>query len=273
MGLPATIVVPCYNEAHRLAEDQFLELATGAGGPSLLFVDDGSRDHTLARLRALAARCPERIRVHHLPQNAGKAEAVRQGLLAALEGPSDVLGYLDADLATPVGEARRLLDVMQATRADVVLAARVALLGRDIRRSAVRHYLGRVFATAASVVLGLAVYDTQCGAKLIRRSPALVHALREPFLSRWVFDVELLGRLLAGGDDVPPVPVEAVREEPLLVWHDVPGSKLTPRDMATAAADLLRIAVRRHAAARRRAAAASRRVPETVGARATEVRD
>ena len=50
----------------------------------------------------------------------------------------------------------------------------------------------------ASLILHARVYDTQCGAKLFRRSAALEAALADPFLSRWSFDVELLGRMLIG---------------------------------------------------------------------------
>ena len=88
---------------------------------------------------------------------------------------------------------------------DVILASRVSLLGRRIVRSTRRHYLGRIFATLASRILRVAVYDTQCGAKLFRCAPALAAALRDPFLSRWVFDVELLGRLLTGAPDAPAI--------------------------------------------------------------------
>jgi hypothetical protein len=82
------------------------------------------------------------------------------------------------------------------------------------------------------------VYDTQCGAKLFKHTPALESALATPFLSRWAFDVELLGRLLCG---TPPVPPERMLEEPLLEWNDVPGSKVGPRDVLMTGVDLVRI--------------------------------
>jgi hypothetical protein len=119
---------------------------------------------------------------------------------------------------------------------DVVLASRVALLGRDIHRSAFRHYTGRVFATFASLVLAKPVYDTQCGAKLFRRTDALDASIGEPFRSRWAFDVELLGRLERAG-----VPPRCFWEEPLLVWHDVSGSRRTLAASIRTLAELLPI--------------------------------
>ena len=250
-----TLVIPCYNEAERLDGDAFVSLATGEiPDARLLFVDDGSGDGTESVLQRIAARAPGRIDVLALPRNQGKAEAVRQGLLRALAQGADIVGYFDADLSTPVDEIRRLLGVVGAgasasadVRAggapDVVIAARVSLLGGDIRRSAARHYLGRVFATAASLLLDTRVYDTQCGAKLFRRSPALAAALAEPFLTRWSFDVELLGRLLTGAPGAAAVPVAKFVEVPLHHWRDVPGSKLRPRAMAGALVELGRIGV------------------------------
>jgi len=115
----------------------------------------------------------------------------------------------------------------------------------------VRHYLGRVFATAASVILKARVYDTQCGAKLFRATPAVSAALAEPFLSRWAFDVEFLGRLLIGTPAVGPLPLNAIVEVPLAVWHDVKGSKLGIGGMAKTVSDLALVA--NDLAARRRA--------------------
>jgi len=237
-----TWVVPCYNEGDRLDGGAFLSLVDSDRGLSLLFVDDGSHDHTRGRLEELAGERSGRIRVLSLPTNQGKAEAVRTGLRDALREGASVVGYLDADLATPVAEARRLRRVLAERDVDVVLASRVALLGRTIERHVLRHYSGRVFATLASLALELPVYDTQCGAKLFRRTAALEAALGQPFLSRWAFDVELIGRLLVGAAGAPGLDPCRIVEEPLLVWRDVPGSKLRLGHMLRAAADVGRIA-------------------------------
>ena len=101
-------------------------------------------------------------------------------------------------------------------------------------------------------MLAVRVYDTQCGAKIFRRSAALEAAVGEPFRSRWAFDVELIGRLLAGAPNVPPLGADSFVEVPLAVWRDVPGSKLRPAAMAGALKDLALIAS--DLAARRRMA-------------------
>jgi glycosyltransferase involved in cell wall biosynthesis len=229
------LVVPCYNERTRLAVDQIGALAAD-DRVSLVLVDDGSTDDTLELLRSIE-RVTSGVTVIALPRNRGKGEAVRAGLVAALAANPSWLGYVDADMATPASEMLRLLDVATSTpHLDVVLGSRVALLGRDVQLSAFRHYTGRVFATLASMVLAKAVYDTQCGAKLFRRTDAFDQAIVAPFRSRWAFDVELLGRLDSAG-------LEASRywEEPLLVWHDVRGSRRTLVASIRASAELLPI--------------------------------
>lgn len=238
----ATIVVPCYNEARRLDLEAFSTFVAGDSKLELLFVDDGSEDETAELLASLRARLPARIRILPLEKNRGKAEAVRRGLLTALESGADIIGYLDADLATPVDEMARLLDILRSGDTRVLLGSRVALLGRDIQRKAIRHYLGRIFASAASLVLRTTVYDTQCGAKLFRRTPALEAALKQPFLSRWLFDVELLGRILVPENGISALAPGEIREEPLGVWMDIQGSKLRPWHFVIAAVDMSRIA-------------------------------
>ena len=127
----------------------------------------------------------------------------------------------------------------------VVMGSRVKLLGRDIERKTMRHYLGRVFATCASMVLSLPVYDTQCGAKLFRNTRGTRWAFRAPFLSRWLFDVELLARLGLLGRRRPAYDTHrCVYEKPLPEWRDVAGSKIKLRDWVKAAWELARIGCR-----------------------------
>ena len=243
MSDQAAIVVPCYNEANRLWQSEFLRLLDQDANVRLIFVDDGSTDSTLEVLRALSSQAPARVFVVPQAVNQGKAEAVRSGMRYAIEQLFEnkddaIVGYLDADLATPVDEALRLLDRIRSAPCDVLLASRVALLGRDIKRTTARHYMGRVFASVASAILHLRVYDTQCGAKFFRRTPALSSAIEQPFISRWAFDVELLGRLTSGAHRIP---TERIIEEPLLVWRDVANSKLGLLQMSGAGVDLLKI--------------------------------
>lgn len=250
-----TIVVPCFNEARRLNVDAFRKYAQKAGGVRFLFVNDGSSDDTLDMLRRLSAEAGESMAVLDLRCNQGKAEAVRRGILAALEDGAALVGFWDADLATPldaIGEFTACFATEPELR--MVLGSRVRLLGRHIERRTLRHYLGRVFATAASLALGMSVYDTQCGAKMFRACPEVRALFANPFRTRWIFDVEILARWIQTGRG-RSVETE-ILELPLRAWRDVPGSKLRWRDFARAAWSLADIYWTYLRPARRRLAAA-----------------
>jgi glycosyltransferase involved in cell wall biosynthesis len=242
-SVQVTLVVPCFNEANRLERVAFDAYLAAHPAVRLLFVDDGSSDDTSGAVRSLAAFGREQARLLRLERNSGKAEAVRAGLGAALGEAAEVVGFWDADLATPLECLDGFLSVLRdRPEIDWVIGARVQLLGRDIRRRPVRHYVGRVFATMASLALRLPVYDTQCGAKVFRASAELRDVIARPFEARWVFDVEMIARLIvlrrrSGGRPVD----RSICEYPLESWVDVRGSKLRAADYLTAARDMLRI--------------------------------
>lgn len=241
------VVVPCYDEARRLDVGVFSDFLRSAPQDlGLLFVDDGSRDETRSILEGLVARNQGRARLLVLPCNQGKAEAVRQGCLEALAEGADRVGYWDADLATPLSTIQLFTGILESDPAiDVVLGSRVRLLGRRVTRRAARHYLGRCFATVVSLALRLPVYDTQCGAKMLRRTEALEQALQKPFGSRWIFDVELLGRLLAWyRRHDPRAEARAFYEYPLPRWREVAGSRIGPRDFLRGAREMLHLYLR-----------------------------
>jgi glycosyltransferase involved in cell wall biosynthesis len=236
-----TLVVPCYNEEHRLDAAAFRAFEGGGDRVDFLFVDDGSCDGTRRMLESLASGDPKkRFSVLPLERNSGKAEAVRRGIVAAIEGGAELVGFWDADLATPLSELPLFLEVLTTRPAiELVYGARVRLLGREISRRANRHYFGRVGATLISQSLGLAVYDTQCGAKLFRVNDTIREIFAKPFLSRWIFDVEIIARFVQlRGRDAAAC---AIYELPLRVWHDVKGSKLRSTDFLRALRDLWKI--------------------------------
>ena len=165
---------------------------------------------------------------------------MRRGILAALDRSPGFVGFWDADLATPLSELPGFMEIMGSRpEIDIVFGARVRLLGREISRRPSRHYVGRVGATLISSSLGLAVYDTQCGAKLFRVSDTVREVFSTPFLSRWIFDVEIIARFvqLWGRDRV----ARALYEYPVTQWHDVKGSKVKSRDFMRALSDLWKI--------------------------------
>ena len=238
-----TVVVPCYNEAQRLRPQQFTRFLEEDLGIRFLFVNDGSTDETLAVLLGLQRLHPQWISVLDQQPNAGKAEAVRSGLLQAITDPGTIyVGFWDADLATPLDAIPDLLGKLSSTPGlEMVFGARVRLLGRHIHRKPVRHYLGRCFATVASSLLRLPIYDTQCGAKLFRVTPDLREILKGSFRSRWIFDVEILARFVALRQGNFDHLRHVIYEYPLERWEDVAGSRVKPFDFIRAVRELLHI--------------------------------
>ena len=132
---------------------------------------------------------------------------------APARGRAHIVGYFDADLATPDPSSSGWWTSWNPTRSWPPCSGPDARLGSHIERSPVRHYLGRIFATAASLALGVAVYDTQCGAKVFRVNDNR-RWRSDPFRSSWSFDV-----LLASGcsmvPGLPGLPEESFLEMPL----------------------------------------------------------
>lgn len=231
------LVVPCYNEERRLPVDVFRRFAAAHPAVSFVLVDDGSRDRTADVLAGLAALQPRQFEVLSLEANGGKAEAVRQGMVHALGSGADYAGFVDADLAAPLDEVLPMIDVLDR-RPDVgvVVGSRLPLAGHVIRRRLLRRVLGRCFAAVAAGLVGLPLRDTQCGLKLFRNGPDMLRLFAEPFQSRWIFDIEVLARLIA--DQGRAVAIPRIYERPLERWSEVAGSKLKSGDFLKAVGEL-----------------------------------
>jgi glycosyltransferase involved in cell wall biosynthesis len=223
---PICIIIPFYNEANRFPVADFLDFFNRNRATAFCLVDDGSKDETALLLKSLQEKDPERILITTLPGNSGKAEAVRAGMISALKNfKSEYYGYFDADLSASLEESLRLCSSLrEKPRLEFAFGSRVAVLGVRIERKLYRHLIGRVIATFISGILHLMVYDTQCGAKLFSRDLAL-KVFAEPFISRWLFDVEILARIIGiyGRDRIEAVAVEV----PVKQWIDRGRSKVS----------------------------------------------
>jgi hypothetical protein len=229
--LQLTIVVPAFNEAHRLAAGmRRFETAVAAGAIDLdrtevLVVDDGSTDATAPTAEKLLAALPHH-RVLRLPFNQGKGAAVRAGVAASR---STYTAYMDADMAIDPLAVPLLLDGLGSF--DIAIGCRALPDSMVETTYVVRTLMGRLFNELVTTGTGLGLKDTQCGFKAFRTPVArlLFHLVR---IDRFAFDVEILARARRLGLTITEVPVH---------WKHVEGSTVHPlHDSLTMVADVYR---------------------------------
>ena len=217
------IVVPCYNEAERFNAAAFEEFLNRYKDINFVFVNDGSKDDTLAELQVFSARFPRQTSVLDMPKNGGKAEAVRHGMLEMISHNKRYIGYWDADLATALSAIPEFGTLIRRDgQHTVVVGARLRLLCHDIQRDLSRRIFSRAFNLVARATLRLRIRDTQCGAKLFEVDEDLKAALVHPFETGWLFDIELLQRLIERKGNR-----NFIYEHALFAWSEVAGSKVS----------------------------------------------
>ena len=221
------IVIPCYNEADRLKFDQFQKFINEQPEYQLCFVNDGSQDATLEQLLSFQTKNNQRVTIHNLVANQGKAEAVRQGVLQ-MTNKSEVqnIGFMDADLATGFEDYTRLVSEMKKEGKDMVVGSRKLCGCVGVKRSAFRKMASLVIGYIIKLLISMPIKDTQCGAKVFEKSTA-AYLFKSSFISRWLFDVELFIRMrnLYGAKVM-----DKVSEVALLSWKEVEGSKISLKD-------------------------------------------
>jgi glycosyltransferase involved in cell wall biosynthesis len=183
-----SIVIPAYNEAHRLPaslERARVFLSESGIGAEVLVVDDGSDDATAAVVEKAQRDWPalKLLRQTH----AGKGAAVRLGIAQAV---GEQIALADADFSMPVTEFRRFLPDALGEY-DIAIASREAPGARRYGEPAYRHIMGRVFNRLAQWLLLPGIEDTQCGFKFLRSAVAQ-DITQQLTIDGWGFDVEML---------------------------------------------------------------------------------
>ncbi len=190
--------MPCYNEGKFFKKEEYIASLKEEEHVNICFVNDGSTDNTLVKLKELQALFPSRIQIIDLEKNVGKAEAIRQGVLKYKNtNQSEYIGYFDADLAFPLNQVRKFyIQLPINKKPSFIVGARVRLHGfTNVERPLMRHLFSRFFATIVSNMLKIPIYDTQTGAKLIKIDVAN-RLFSKAFISSWLFDIELIYRLI-----------------------------------------------------------------------------
>lgn len=236
------LVVPCSRESGRIGGflPGLCEGLESLGGCHVLVVEDGSDADEQRRMNdmvgALQAKHPLLCDLLMLPENIGKGAAVYAGW--AHHPGTEWLAFVDADGSIPADEVCRLIKLARERGSEhgAIIASRVHMLGKEVRRRFYRHLIGRVYATLVSRLLHIQVYDSQCGCKLVPRRAfeTIAPGLKT---TGFAFDVELLVKLQDSGCPVWEEPVN---------WHEVPGGKVRlVRDSILMFRDVMKIRSRR----------------------------
>jgi dolichyl-phosphate beta-glucosyltransferase len=225
-----TIIIPAYNEAHRLPKTlpRVLNFAEARGELlDVLVIDNNSCDDTGDVARAFAAEHP-RLQVLEQPIP-GKGAAVRKGMLNA-EGRYAFI--CDADLAMPIEELPRFFPQNLGGDYDIAIASREAPDAQRFNEPFYRHLMGRIFNFIVRTLAVPRIQDTQCGFKAFRREVARdLFALQ--IVNGWAFDVEVLALAQRHGYEILEVGIP---------WYYGTGSRVSPvQDSLRMFGEVLRI--------------------------------
>jgi glycosyltransferase involved in cell wall biosynthesis len=210
------ILIPAYNEEARI-EPMLRSYAeffgkNYTGKFEIVVVLNGCTDNTLGIVQKVAAEFPV-IRPLEFAEPIGKGGALIEGL--KLAAGADLIGYVDADGATP---PRAFLDLISKTGdADCVIGSRW-LPGAVIHQSQQSHrrFASRAFHFAVQMLFWMNIRDTQCGAKVMKT--AAVAKIHENLrIADMAFDINLLYSLKHAGFKILETPTE---------WTDIAGSKV-----------------------------------------------
>ena len=210
------LLIPAYNEEQRI-EPVLRAYAQHfrkhyAGKFQIVVVLNGCFDDTIGVVRRVAVDFPE-VRTLNFPAPIGKGGALIEGL--ALAPNADLIGYVDADGATSPAAFHEL--ARRCGEADCVIGSRW-LPGAVLHQAQTnrRQFASRVFHAVVQLLFWMNIRDTQCGAKIMRRT-AVEKVHSRLCIADMAFDINLLHELKREGLRVLEVPTE---------WTDQIGSKV-----------------------------------------------
>ncbi len=204
MSPKLSIIIPAYNEEKRITEtlNSYLNYFRRKIDFEIFVVINGCTDNTLGVVKEIAKKNKE-IKFEDIGKVASKGIAVTEGFKRV---NSSLIGFVDADLATP---PNAFFDLVENIRGyDAVIASRW-MEGAKIHehQPLTRVIAGRSFNFLVNLFFNLKIKDTQCGAKLFRKE-AIKSILKDLGKTRWAFDVDLLYLLKRKKYSIKEIPTE-----------------------------------------------------------------
>jgi dolichol-phosphate mannosyltransferase len=163
-----SVVVPVHNERDSIVPllDEIAAALRGRVDFEIVYVDDASRDDSLAVLSAAKARFPELRVLRHLSQS-GQSTALRTGIKAARGA---WIATLDGDGQNDPADIPKLIQMRDASPAAIKLFAGWRVNRRD---SGSKRWASKWANAIRSRLLRDATPDTGCGIKLFERDAFL----------------------------------------------------------------------------------------------------
>lgn len=192
------LLVPAYNESHRFSAEYFLNLQKLCSNLKIIFINDGSTDTTLSVLHATTRIVPDSL-VINLEKNVGKANAIREGFLLALEiFPESIwVGFVDADGSFLIEEIANTIAMIEdaADDFDAVFTKRKVSFEQGSNQKILRIAASNLVFKFLVLGWGQHPDDIQSGFKFFRISEALTFVLASKFKTGWFFEWEIIIRL------------------------------------------------------------------------------
>ena len=145
----------------------------------------------------------------------GKGIAITEGFKKSLDGKWDLIGFVDADMATSPEEYWKLINSLD--NFDGAIADRY-IKGSNItpKFSFRRIVVSRIFNILVRIMFLLPYKDTQCGAKMFKKE-VIKKILYETTITQWAYDIDLLYNCKKHNFKIRSVPTN---------WYEIEGSKL-----------------------------------------------
>jgi len=215
------LIIPAHNEEKRIGKtlEEYCRFFNNKQKQKeiknfkILVVINNTTDRTENIVKKSKKKCKK---VDYLNfKKGGKGFAVIEGFKYALKNDFDLIGFVDADFATPAVAYYELIKKIDHYDG--------AIASRYIRGSIVhpkpswqRYFASRIFNILIRSLLMMPYRDTQCGAKIFKKK-ALKNSINLLSMSKWAFDVDILYNLRKKGYRIKEVPT---------MWSDKKYSKV-----------------------------------------------